>query len=130
MQMFEILYKCTEHHPSCFENLCNAFKNHDLHDGRVTAQTLQPCEIQDISSWADLQSVKPMERNEMMLSNTPHRVSRTPILLIAVIVLLCACGESAKLPAAQGFGPNPQLPAQVKTLIPTVNIERIRIPTT
>ena len=41
--------------------------------------------------------------------------------LIAV-ALLCACGESAKLPAAQGFGPNPQLPAPVKTLIPTVNI--------
>ena len=47
---------------------------------------------------------------------------RSPISLITLTLLLCACGETAKLPVAQGFGPNPQLPPPVKTLIPTVNI--------
>lgn len=35
---------------------------------------------------------------------------------------LAACGETAKLQVADGFGPAPQLPEPNKTLIPTVNI--------
>lgn len=57
----------------------------------------------------------------MIFSSNLKTTSRASMPLIAA-VFLCACGESAKLPAAQGFGPNPQLPAPVKTLIPTVNI--------
>ena len=41
---------------------------------------------------------------------------------IAAAALLAACGESATLPLAAGFGPSPQLPAPHKTLLPTVNI--------
>ena len=47
---------------------------------------------------------------------------RTSGSVVALALLLCACGESSRLPASTGFGPNPQLPAPVKTLIPTVNI--------
>jgi glucose/arabinose dehydrogenase len=45
-------------------------------------------------------------------------------LLIATLsaVALAGCGERAKLEVAEGFGPDPKLPAPVKTLIPTVNI--------
>ncbi|GAB7533071.1 sorbosone dehydrogenase family protein [Pseudomonas sp. 3A(2025)] len=35
---------------------------------------------------------------------------------------LAACGETAKLQVADGFGPTPQLPEPNKTLMPTVNI--------
>jgi glucose/arabinose dehydrogenase len=42
--------------------------------------------------------------------------------LIAAAMVLGACGETAKLDVAEGTGPNPKLPAPVKTLIPTVNI--------
>jgi glucose/arabinose dehydrogenase len=35
---------------------------------------------------------------------------------------LSGCGETAKLPASAGIGPNPTLPPPTKTLIPTVNI--------
>ncbi len=52
---------------------------------------------------------------------TSKTISRT-VALVITITLLGACGEAAKLPAAQGFGPDPKLPAPVKTLIPTVNI--------
>lgn len=38
------------------------------------------------------------------------------------LLALGACGESAKLQVDQGMGPNPELPAPNKTLIPTVNI--------
>ena len=58
----------------------------------------------------------------MMFSSTPNTTSLWLMPLIAVTLVLSACGESARLPAAQGFGPNPQLPKPVKTLIPTVNI--------
>ena len=56
-----------------------------------------------------------------MFNSTANSLLRAPMVLVAVMVL-CACGETAKLPAAQGFGPEPQLPLPVKTLIPTVNI--------
>jgi glucose/arabinose dehydrogenase len=42
--------------------------------------------------------------------------------LIAATLALVACGETATLPVSAGTGPNPQLPAPNKTLIPTVNI--------
>jgi glucose/arabinose dehydrogenase len=35
---------------------------------------------------------------------------------------LAACGESAKLPDEASVGPNPEIPAPSKTLIPTVNV--------
>ncbi len=47
---------------------------------------------------------------------------RTAAGLIALASVLGGCGESAKLDVAQGIGPNPKLPAPVKTLFPTVNI--------
>jgi glucose/arabinose dehydrogenase len=36
--------------------------------------------------------------------------------------LLAACGETARLPEAAGYGPQPQLPPPNKTLVPTVNV--------
>ena len=47
---------------------------------------------------------------------------RTALPLVALILLLAGCGETAKLEVAQGTGPNPELPAPVKTMFPTVNI--------
>jgi glucose/arabinose dehydrogenase len=41
---------------------------------------------------------------------------------IVATALLAACGEVAKLPGPSGFGPDPQLPAPVTTVLPTVNI--------
>lgn len=49
----------------------------------------------------------------------------TPLRLLPLtaLVLLCsACGEQAALNVQDGTGPNPQLPAPNKTLLPTVNI--------
>jgi glucose/arabinose dehydrogenase len=43
--------------------------------------------------------------------------------LIAVLLLL-SC-ESAQLPEAAGYGPNPELPPPNPTLLPTVNIARV-----
>jgi hypothetical protein len=40
----------------------------------------------------------------------------------ALVLALAGCGESAKLPAEAGIGPNPQLPEPTRTLIPTVKI--------
>lgn len=42
--------------------------------------------------------------------------------LAGATVLLGACGESATLPVRAGQGPNPELPAPVSTVLPTVNI--------
>ena len=57
-----------------------------------------------------------------MFSKNPGKVSRWPMPFIAAALLLSACSESARLRSDQGFGPDPQLPTPVKTLIPTVNI--------
>jgi uncharacterized protein len=35
-RMFEILYGCQCHHPSCFENLCNAFEHHGVQPAQIT----------------------------------------------------------------------------------------------
>jgi glucose/arabinose dehydrogenase len=40
----------------------------------------------------------------------------------ACALLLAGCGERATLDVAQGFGPDPKLPAPAKTMFPTVNI--------
>ncbi len=45
---------------------------------------------------------------------------------LATAALLAACGESATLPLAAGFGPSPQLPEPHSTLLPTVNIAPAR----
>jgi glucose/arabinose dehydrogenase len=47
---------------------------------------------------------------------------RTAAGMIALALVLGGCGENAKLDVAQGIGPDPKLPAPVKTLFPTVNI--------
>lgn len=44
------------------------------------------------------------------------------VALAAAAMLLQGCGESAKLDVAQGIGPDPKLPAPVKTILPTVHI--------
>ncbi|HYZ21040.1 MAG TPA: sorbosone dehydrogenase family protein [Rhodopila sp.] len=44
------------------------------------------------------------------------------VVLTASALLLSACGDSAKLPLAAGFGPNPQLPPPNPTLLPTVKV--------
>ena len=41
---------------------------------------------------------------------------------MAAVVLLAACGESARLPVEATVGPSPQLPAPTTSLIPTVKI--------
>ena len=40
----------------------------------------------------------------------------------AFAIVLTACGENALLPVVAGTGPNPNLPAPIKALLPTVNI--------
>jgi uncharacterized protein YcgI (DUF1989 family) len=35
-EMFEILYRCQGHHPSCFENLCNAFEPHGVRPEQIS----------------------------------------------------------------------------------------------
>ncbi len=42
--------------------------------------------------------------------------------LSALALCLGGCGESAKLPDADGFGPQPRLPPPTRTALPTVNI--------
>ncbi|HEY0858783.1 MAG TPA: sorbosone dehydrogenase family protein [Albitalea sp.] len=44
--------------------------------------------------------------------------------LCAAVLILSACGETAKLPFEAGTGPAPELPRPNKTLIPTVDIAR------
>jgi glucose/arabinose dehydrogenase len=47
---------------------------------------------------------------------------RALVSLTALAVCVCACAETAKLPESAGYGPNPQLPEPVKSLIPTVDV--------
>jgi glucose/arabinose dehydrogenase len=42
------------------------------------------------------------------------------IVLLTLLPMLAACGETATLPWTAGTGPNPQLPAPHKTLLPTM----------
>jgi glucose/arabinose dehydrogenase len=50
-----------------------------------------------------------------------HRV----LLSVLAVAALAACGEMARLPVDAGVGPDPQLPAPNKTLIPTVNVATV-----
>jgi glucose/arabinose dehydrogenase len=43
-------------------------------------------------------------------------------LLSAAIVTLTGCGATARLTVADGTGPNPQLPAPSRSMLPTVNV--------
>src|SRR5207237_6896054 len=47
---------------------------------------------------------------------------RSALLAWAATLSLAACGDTAKLSASAGFGPNPTLPAPNKTLLPTVKV--------
>jgi glucose/arabinose dehydrogenase len=51
-------------------------------------------------------------------------MSRTALALIAAAAL-GGCGETAKLPVSAGTGPQPELPAPNKTLIPTVKVAKV-----
>ena len=44
------------------------------------------------------------------------------LLVLPLLPLLAACGETADLPWTAGTGPNPQLPAPSKTLLPTMKV--------
>jgi glucose/arabinose dehydrogenase len=44
--------------------------------------------------------------------------------LVGFTLLLAACGEESSLPAAQGFGPQPTLPAPKFSVLPTINIAK------
>jgi glucose/arabinose dehydrogenase len=47
----------------------------------------------------------------------------TKLLTIASFAfVLCACGDTAKIPEQQTFGPNPVLPPPHKSLIPTISL--------
>lgn len=47
-----------------------------------------------------------------------------PLLLALVALCLAGCGDEATLPVEAGTGPNPQLPAPVQTVLPTVVLAR------
>jgi glucose/arabinose dehydrogenase len=54
-----------------------------------------------------------------------HISSILPLsVCLALGLALAGCGEKAKLPVEAGIGPNPQLPAPNKTLVPTVNVAK------
>lgn len=54
--------------------------------------------------------------------NGTTRLSTLIGTLVAAVLAVAGCGESAKLPDTAGVGPNPTLPPPNKTLIPTVHI--------
>ncbi|MDR7093450.1 PQQ-dependent sugar dehydrogenase [Hydrogenophaga laconesensis] len=61
-----------------------------------------------------------------MVSSRHALPARQPslALLMASALLLGACGESAKLKVDTGYGPDPELPAPVKTMLPTVKVAK------
>ena len=52
-------------------------------------------------------------------------VLRWPLPLLALFAL-GSCGDTARYPIESGFGPDPQLPAPVKQLIPTVKVAPVK----
>jgi glucose/arabinose dehydrogenase len=44
------------------------------------------------------------------------------LVALSACALLGGCGDTAKLPVDAGMGPQPELPAPVKRLVPTVNV--------
>ncbi|MBN9586667.1 MAG: sorbosone dehydrogenase [Afipia sp. 62-7] len=53
-----------------------------------------------------------------------HANIRTVLLLTAAALTLGACNEKADVPIAQGYGPEPALPAPKHNWIPTVNVAK------
>ncbi|MEZ5740775.1 MAG: sorbosone dehydrogenase family protein [Burkholderiaceae bacterium] len=49
-----------------------------------------------------------------------HRLACLPVLAVAIV--LAACGSNASLPIEAGYGPDPALPEPRQSLIPTVHI--------
>ena len=58
--------------------------------------------------------------DDMLAAASRHSILAT--LLLACMVGCSGCGESARLAAREGTGPNPTLPEPVRTAFPTVNI--------
>jgi glucose/arabinose dehydrogenase len=54
--------------------------------------------------------------------NYVRQAQGVSVPLVALVLVLSACGEMATLPLSAGTGPSPTLPAPNTTLIPTVNI--------
>jgi hypothetical protein len=71
-------------------------------------------------------STRPEEARSPNKEERSMRAVRDRPLLAAAAALggasSATCGDSAKLTSREGFGPDPKLPAPVKTLFPTVNI--------
>lgn len=44
------------------------------------------------------------------------------VIPLVIVVALAACGDTSKLPLAQGIGPAPELPPPVRSPIPTVHV--------
>jgi len=57
---------------------------------------------------------------------TPHAPPRWPPALLLCVLALGGCGDTARLTVAEGSGPRPQLPAPIRTAIPTVHIAPAR----
>jgi glucose/arabinose dehydrogenase len=51
-----------------------------------------------------------------------RKARQRPLLPLALVLGLAACGEQATLPVESGVGPEPVLPPPRETLLPTVNI--------
>jgi len=49
---------------------------------------------------------------------------KSQTLLMGAVMITAACGGSAKLPLEAGIGPNPELPAPRKSLIPVVKVAK------
>jgi glucose/arabinose dehydrogenase len=47
-------------------------------------------------------------------------------MLLAALLGLSACGDSADLPVSAGTGPDPQLPSPTRTLFPTVKVAPVK----
>ncbi len=61
---------------------------------------------------------------------TPLRFHRAAlpaaVLALSSVLLLAACGDTAKLPVDSGTGPTPLLPAPTRALVPTVNVAQAK----
>jgi glucose/arabinose dehydrogenase len=61
-------------------------------------------------------------KDQISPQNTINGARRFTLVLPALIALLSACGEHARLPAAAGTGADPELPQPVSSLVPTIKI--------
>lgn len=58
----------------------------------------------------------------MMKRSLPYAKKMMHAVVLGGLIMLSACGETAKQPISSGIGTKPTLPAPNQTLIPTVNI--------